>query len=274
MAICLSLRRALSSSRGLLSLYGARHYSGLSSLTRLISNSPADEPSGFSSPRFGTDLTGVVRSGFCFSDRRGFAKGRKQKEQDEGDTVQAVASIGPSVKSAATSQMEAAVVALSRELSKLRTGRASAGMLDHIMVEIEGVKMALNRVAVVSVLDSQTLSVTPYDPDSVKSVEHAIISSPLGINPRVDGQRVIAPIPPLTKENVQALCKLVAKSAEDVKQSIRRARQKALDTIKKSASSMSKDDVKRLEKEVDEITKKFTKSADDMCKAKEKEISS
>ncbi|KAF3337928.1 ribosome-recycling factor [Carex littledalei] len=265
MAIC--LRRALAS-RGLLSLYGARHFSGLSSLTSLISNSFSDETSR-PNPGFNGGL-----GGFNFSDRRGFAKGRKQKEQDEGDTVQAVATIGPAVKSAATSQMEAAVVALARELSKLRTGRAQAGMLDHIIVDSGGVKVALNRVAVVSVIDPQTLSVTPYDPSSIKSVEHAIISSPLGINPRVDGQRVIVPIPRLTKESVQALCKLVAKSAEDMKQSIRRARQKALDTIKKSASSMSKDDVKRLEKEVDEITKKFTKSADDMCKAKEKEISS
>jgi ribosome recycling factor len=169
--------------------------------------------------------------------------------------------------------MEAAVVALSRELSKLRTGRASPGMLDHIMVETTGVKVALNRLAVVSVLDAHTLSVMPYDPSSMKSIEHAIISSPLGINPTPDGNRIIANIPPLTKENIQALCKVVTKSAEDFKQSIRRARQKALDTIKKSASGMPKDDVKRLEKEVEELTKKFIKSADDMCKAKEKEIS-
>jgi len=107
----------------------------------------------------------------------------------------------------------------------------------------------------------------------MKSIEHAIISSPLGINPTPDGNRIIAAIPPLTKENIQALCKVVTKSAEDFKQSIRRARQKALDTIKKSASSMPKDDVKRIEKEVEELTKKFIKSADDMCKAKEKEIS-
>lgn len=71
---------------------------------------------------------------------------------------------------------------------------------------------------------------------------------------------------------MQAICKVVAKSSEDVKQSIRRARQKALDTIKKAGSGMPKDGVKKLEKEIDELTKKFTKTADDMCKAKEKEI--
>lgn len=210
---------------------------------------------------------------FLLETRRGFAKGKKSKGDGRGDTVQDVPDIGPTVKSAATTQMETAVVALSRELSKLRTGRASPGMLDHIMVETADVKVALNRIAVVSVLDAHTLSVMPYDPSSMKSIEHAIISSPLGINPTPDSNRIIAAIPPLTKENIQALCKVVTKSAEDFKQSIRRARQKALDTIKKSASGMPKDDVKRLEKEVEELTKKFIKSADDMCKAKEKEIS-
>lgn len=210
---------------------------------------------------------------FLLETRRGFAKGKKSKDDGRGDTVQDVPDIGPTVKSAATTQMETAVVALSRELSKLRTGRASPGMLDHIMVETADVKVALNRIAVVSVLDAHTLSVMPYDPSSMKSIEHAIISSPLGINPTPDGNRIIAAIPPLTKENIQALCKVVTKSAEDFKQSIRRARQKALDTLKKSASGMPKDDIKRLEKEVEELTKKFIKSADDMCKAKEKEIS-
>nr|KJB16476.1 hypothetical protein B456_002G231700 [Gossypium raimondii] len=180
--------------------------------------------------------------------------------------------IGPSVKASAASQMDAAIVALSRELAKLRTGRASAGMLDHIIVETDGVKMQLNHLAVVSVIDSKTLSVNPYDPNTLKALEGAIISSPLGLNPKVDGQRLIAPIPPLTKEHMQAMCKVVAKSSEDVKQSIRRARQKALDTIKKAGSSFPKDEAKRFEKEIDELTKKFVKSADELCKAKEKEI--
>lgn len=205
--------------------------------------------------------------------RRGFAKGRKSKGvDDDGSSVEAVDRA--SVKASTVSLMEAAVNALSRELSKLRTGRASPGMLDHIIVETGGVKMPLNRLAVVSVIDSKTLSVTPYDPNTLKELESAIVSSPLALNPKPDGNRLIAPIPPLTKEHMQAVCKVVAKSSEDGKQSIRRARQKAMDTIKKAGSSFSKDDVKRFEKEVDEITKKFIKSAEDMCKAKEKEITS
>ncbi|XP_074589245.1 uncharacterized protein LOC141845099 [Curcuma longa] len=221
------------------------------------------------------------RGGLCRADidclmgnRRGFAKGRKSKDETDDEKNQVDHNFGPTLKSTTQSQMEAAIVALSRELSKLRTGRASAGMLDHILVETGGGKIPLNHVSVVSVIDTKTLSVTPYDPDTLKAVESAIISSPLGLNPTPDGQRLLAVIPPLTKENIQALCKVVAKSSEDVKQSVRRARQKAQDSIKKLAAGVPKDDIKRLEKEIDEMTKRFVKTADDMCKAKEKEITS
>ncbi|KAA8548212.1 hypothetical protein F0562_004527 [Nyssa sinensis] len=264
MAITISMRRALFSVRNtsplLRTSFNSRDLSHFASspnlynfaTTHTVTNSPAIN--------------------FLRECRRGFAKGRKSKDSDEGSTVD-VMDIGPGVKATAVSQMEAAIDALSRELSKLRTGRASAGMLDHIIVETGGVKMPLSHLAVVSVIDSKTLSVTPYDPNALKELESAIVSSPLGLNPKADSQRLIAAIPPLTKEIVQALCKVVAKSSEDVKQSIRRARQKALDTVKKAGSSFPKDNAKRLEKEVDELTKKFIKSAEDMCKAKEKEIS-
>ncbi|KMZ68703.1 putative Ribosome recycling factor [Zostera marina] len=210
---------------------------------------------------------------------RGFAKGRKSKaradDSDDGDRDGGGGfdDVGSIVKETAMSQMEAAKEALTRELSKLRTGRASEGMLDHIIVEINGAKMPLNRVSLVSVLDPKTLSVMPYDPNALKSLHTAIVNSPLGLNPTDDGQRLIAVIPPLTKENTQALCKVVSKHSEDVKQSIRRARQKAIDSIKKAGSSIPKDNAKRLEKEVDEITKRFVKSAEEICKAKDKEIS-
>ncbi|XP_058745683.1 uncharacterized protein LOC131618487 [Vicia villosa] len=205
--------------------------------------------------------------------RRSFAKGRKSKDEGGVSTVEVPSNIGPTIKASAASQMESAMAALSVELSKLRTGRASAGMLDHIIVETGGVKMPLNRIALVSVLDQKTLSVNPYDPETLKQLENAIVSSPLGLNPKTDGERLIAVIPPLTKEHVQAMNKLVTKSCEDTRQSIRRARQKAMDAIKKLNSSLPKDDIKRLEKEVDDLTKKSIKTAEDICKAKEKEIS-
>ncbi|KAL2507410.1 Ribosome recycling factor [Forsythia ovata] len=291
--MAIALRRALISSRHIsLALRTAslhsHHY--LSYLISSSSNNTHQSASANSILNF--PATRFV----LFESPRGFAKGRKQQikvqdedededeeelEDDDGDTEED-ANLGASIKAASITQMESAVDALSRELAKLRTGRASVGMLDHIMVEHYGVKTPLNRMAVVSVLDPKTLSVTPYDPNALKELEKAIISSPLGLNPKSDSQRLVVPIPPMTKEHIQAVCKVVAKSSEHVKQSIRRARQKALDAIKKAVpkkkdkdkacSCISEDDAKRLEKEIDEVTKKFIKTAEDMCKAKEKEI--
>ncbi|CAI9780604.1 unnamed protein product [Fraxinus pennsylvanica] len=286
--MAISLRRALLSYRHIsfalrTSSLQSHHY-----LSYLISTSYNTRQSATVS----SFLNATAKNFLLFESRRGFAKGRKQPiqeqyedekelEDDHGDTEKD-ANLGANVKATSISQMELAVDALSRELAKLRTGRASAGMLDHIMVEHFGVKTPLNRMAVVSVLDPKTLSVTPYDPNALKELEKAIISSPLGLNPNSDSQRLVVPIPPMTKEHIQAVCRVVAKSSEDVKQSIRRARQKALDTIKKAApkkkdkdkagSSISADDAKRLEKEIDDLTRKFIKTAEDMCKAKEKEI--
>ncbi|KAK1432695.1 hypothetical protein QVD17_09593 [Tagetes erecta] len=248
-----------------------------------------------------TDLPRSPEFGFLYESRRSFAKARKKWDDgdngelgvanaDAGSRVEFV-NVGPIIKQTAISEMDAAIDAVSHDLSKLRTGRASSGMLDHIIVETGGVKMPLHRMAVVSVLDPKTLSVTPYDPNALKELEKAIVSSPLGLNPKPDGERLITAIPPMTKEHMQAVCKVVAKSAEEVKQRIRRARQKALDTIKKSlpkksegkdkdkgkakpVSGFSADEAKRLEKEIEELTKKYSKSAEDLCKAKEKEITS
>ncbi|KAM3282908.1 ribosome-recycling factor [Capsicum chacoense] len=272
----ISIRRALTSYR---SFYGALRAANFSA-NRLMGSS--------SSPlRCENVPCAPPLANFMVESRRSFAKGRRQREEvdDDYESATAVAvNIGPNIKATAVSLMEAAIDSLSRELAKLRTGRASAGMLDHIIVETGGVKTPLCRMAVISVLDPKTLSVNPYDPDSLKELEKAIIQSPLGLNPQSDNQRLIVPIPPLTKEHVQAVCKVVAKSSEDVKQSIRRARQKALDTMKKhlpkkkdkdkSASAFSEDDAKRLEKEIDDLTKRFIKSAEDMCKSKEREITS
>ncbi|XP_042001566.1 ribosome-recycling factor-like [Salvia splendens] len=298
--MAISIRRALLSSRilsralGIASVRSAQTFSYLNS-SSIVNSHDSVVVDGFSSLQ-ATEL-------YQFTSKRGFAKARKrqikeekddseEEEDDEEEDDDEGVDLGVSVKANALSQMNAAVDALSRELAKLRTGRASAGMLDHIMVEHYGVKTPLNRMAVVSVLDPKTLSVSPFDSTALKEMEKAIMSSPLGLNPNSDSQRLIVPIPPLTKEHMQAVCKVVVKSSEDVKKSIRRARQKALDRIKKAAPkkeskrsdkdkdaskdkagpSISEDDVKRLEKEIDDLTKKFIKSAEDMCKAKEKEI--
>ncbi|XP_075501134.1 uncharacterized protein LOC142539505 isoform X1 [Primulina tabacum] len=292
--MAISLRRALISSRNFVHTLRASSIRFNHQFSRIISSHP-NSSHHFDAHTFSNSPSTNFHQ---FDARRSFAKGRKQQikeeeeseeegeeeeyddEDDEGRSDHG--NVGASAKVAAASQMDAAVDALSRELTKLRTGRASEGMLDHIMVEYYGVKTPINRMAAISVSDPKTLKVTPFDPSTLKELEKAIISSPLGLNPRSDDQQLIIPIPSLTKEHTQAIIKVVAKSSEDVKQSIRRSRQKALDSIKKVApkkkdkdkagSSLSEDEVKRMEKEIDDLTKKYIKKAEDMCKNKEKEI--
>ncbi|KAI5409979.1 hypothetical protein KIW84_055446 [Lathyrus oleraceus] len=138
--------------------------------------------------------------------------GRKSKDEGGVSVVEVPPNVGPTIKASAASQMESAMAALSVELSKLRTGRASAGMIDHIIVETG---------------------------ETLKQLENVTVSFPFGLNPKTDGERLIVVIPPLTKEHVQAMNKLVTKSCEDTRQSIRRARQTAMDAIKKLNSMSS-----------------------------------
>ncbi|KAL6521817.1 hypothetical protein OROGR_018386 [Orobanche gracilis] len=299
--MAVSLRRALVSSKNLHFALRTVYISTDRTTSFFSSDNPQE------SAVFDRFPSSSATSFYQFNTQRGFAKGRKPqiKEEEDGDDEEEVEEeeeeeegedededgkgfdLGSRIKTIAIVQMNSAVDSLSRELAKLRTGRASSGMLDHIMVEHYGVKTPLHRMAVVSVLDPKTLAINPYDPNALKELEKAIISSPLGLNPKPDNQRLIVPIPPLTKEHIQAVCKVVSKSSEDVKQSIRRARQKALESIKKAAPkkkdkdkkekdkagpTISEDDAKRLEKEIDDSTKKFIKTAEDMCRAKEKEI--
>ncbi|KAL9254763.1 Ribosome-recycling factor-like protein [Drosera capensis] len=171
--------------------------------------------------------------------------------------------IGPSVKVSTASLMESAIAALTPELSKIRTGRASARMLDHIIVETGGVRMPLNRLAVVSVIDSKTLSVTPYDPDNLKDLEKAVTSSPLGLNPKTDGQRLIVAVLPPCVKSFQNQVKMSNLASEElVKRRLMRSRKRVLVILS----------AKKLEKEIDELTKKFAKSAENICKTKEKEL--
>ncbi|KAL2649680.1 hypothetical protein R1flu_017808 [Riccia fluitans] len=198
------------------------------------------------------------------------AKAKKTKrfasEESEGveEDVAAVA------KETATKLMDMALDVLSREHSKLRTGRASSGMLDHITVDSHGVRTPLNHIAAVSVTGLQTLSVLPYDPSMVKEVEKSLLVSPLGLNPIVEGSILTVPLPRLTKDVCESMCKLAVKAGETAKMSIRRARKDALDRVK--AAGLSKDETKRVEKDVEELTKKYVKAAEELCKKKEKEI--
>lgn len=172
------------------------------------------------------------------------------------------------------SRMDKAVTALKEEFSGLRTGRASAGLLDPIMVEAYGATTPLNAVAAISVPEPRMISVSVWDKGVVVSVEKAIRSAGLGLNPVVDGTTLRIPIPPLTEERRKDLAKLAGKYAETQRVAVRNVRRDANDDLKKAekAGEISQDELKKMEAEVQKDTDAAIKRIDEALKAKEVEI--
>jgi ribosome recycling factor len=172
------------------------------------------------------------------------------------------------------SRMDKAVTALKEEFSGLRTGRASAGLLDPIMVEAYGATTPLNAVAAISVPEPRMISVSVWDKGVVVSVEKAIRSAGLGLNPVVDGTTLRIPIPPLTEERRKDLAKLAGKYAETQRVAVRNVRRDANDDLKKAekAGEISQDEQKKMEAEVQKDTDAAIKRIDEALKAKEVEI--
>lgn len=171
-------------------------------------------------------------------------------------------------------RMDKAVSALKEEFASLRTGRASANLLDQIMVEAYGATTPLNQVAAITVPEPRSISVNVWDRGVVVSVEKAIRSSGLGLNPVVEGQTLRIPIPPLTEERRRDLAKIAAKYAEQQRVAIRNVRRDANDDLKKAEkdSVISQDEQKRMESEVQKMTDEAVKRVDEALKTKEQEI--
>lgn len=172
------------------------------------------------------------------------------------------------------SRMDKAVAALKEEFSTLRAGRASANLLDQVHVDAYGSSMPLNQCASVSVPDARSLSVSVWDRGLVVSVEKAIRSAGLGLNPVVEGQNLRIPIPPLTEERRKEMAKLAGKYAEQQKIAIRNVRRDGMDDLKKAEkdSVISQDEQKKLETEMQKITDEAVKRVDEALKTKEQEI--
>lgn len=163
---------------------------------------------------------------------------------------------------------------LRKDFAGLRTGRASTGLLDGIMVEAYGATVPLNQVGNVSVPEARMLSVQVWDRGLLKVVEKAIRESGLGLNPMNDGQLIRIPIPPLSEERRIELCKIAGKYTESARVSARNVRREALDAVKKMKqdNAISEDDQKRFETEIQNLTDKTVATLDDMLKNKETEI--
>ena len=164
--------------------------------------------------------------------------------------------------------------ALRKDFAGLRTGRASTGLLDGIMVEAYGATVPLNQVGNASVPEARMLSVQVWDRGLLKAVEKAIRDSGLGLNPMNDGQMIRIPIPPLSEERRIELCKIAGKYTESARVSARNVRREALDAVKKMKqdNTISEDEQKRYETEIQTLTDKTVAVLDEMLKNKEAEI--
>jgi ribosome recycling factor len=171
-------------------------------------------------------------------------------------------------------RMDKAILALREEFASLRTGRASAGLLDQVMVDAYGSTVPINQVGAVSVPEPRMISVSVWDKALVVSVEKAIRSSGLGFNPVVDGQNLRIPIPPLTEERRKDLVKVAGKYSEQQKIAVRNVRRDANDDLKKAEKdgAINQDDQKRMETEVQKFTDEAVKRIDETLKIKEQEI--
>lgn len=167
-----------------------------------------------------------------------------------------------------------AIEALRRELSKVRTGRAHAGMLESVRADYYGVPTPLHQMATVSVPDARLLTVKAWEKGQARAIEKAIREANLGLNPQVDGELVRVPIPALTEERRKEMVKITRKHGEECKVAIRNHRRDAmemLDTLDKDGD-VSADDADRAKKKVEETVADGVKQVDGVIASKEKDI--
>ena len=178
------------------------------------------------------------------------------------------------VKPNAEQKMQKSIEALKNDLSKVRTGRAHVGLLDHVMVEYYGSMVAVNQVANITLGDARTINVQPFEKPMVAKVEKAIRDSDLGLNPATNGDIIRVPMPMLTEERRKDLIKVVRTEGEAAKVAVRNIRRDANDALKKliKDKEISEDDERRAQDEVQKITDKYIAEIDKMLQVKEADL--
>ena len=173
----------------------------------------------------------------------------------------------------ATAGMEKALRSLRAELQRVRTGRASAALLDGIQVNYYGTPTPLNQLANMSIPDPRLIVISPYDKASFQEIEKAILKADLGLSPSNDGKVVRVPVPPLTEERRKELVKHVYRLAEDHKVGVREARRDAIALLKDLvAEGLSEDDKRRAERKIQALTDDFVNQIDQVKASKEEAI--
>jgi ribosome recycling factor len=171
-----------------------------------------------------------------------------------------------------TRRMDGAMSSLRTEFASLRTGRASASMLEPITVEAYGQRTPINQVGTVNVPEPRMVTINVWDKSMVGAVEKAIRESGLGINPQLNGTIIMLPIPELNEERRRELGRVAAQYAESARVAVRNVRRDGMDQVKKAKSSISEDDQKYWESEVQDLTDKYIKSVDAALESKQEEI--
>ncbi|MEL6377351.1 MAG: ribosome recycling factor [Pseudomonadota bacterium] len=172
-----------------------------------------------------------------------------------------------------TRRMDGAMSSLRSEFASLRTGRASASMLEPVMVDAYGQRTPVNQVGTVNVPEPRMVTVNVWDKGLVGAVEKAIRESGLGINPQLNGTIIMLPIPELNEERRKELTRVAAQYAENARVAVRNIRRDGMDQVKKAkGDGLSEDDQKFWETEVQELTDTFIKSVDDALETKQSEI--
>ena len=178
------------------------------------------------------------------------------------------------IKKDAQTRMAKSVDALRHTLVKVRTGRATTALVDHLKVNYYGSDMPLSQVASVAVADARSLTITPWEKQMVGAVEKAILASDLGLTPNTAGTVIRLNLPALTEERRKELSKVVHGEGEDTKVAVRNIRRDAIQQVKEllKEKAISEDDERRTETEVQKITDQAIKDVDDVVKAKEQEL--
>lgn len=178
------------------------------------------------------------------------------------------------VMSEATSAMDKAVKALKKEMTRIRTGRASVSLLDDVRVDYYGVPTPLSQVATLSAPEPRLLTVQPWEKNLISDIERALFKADLGLTPSSDGLLIRLPVPALTEERRREMAKITRRMGEDAKISVRSARKDANDTLKmlEKEKEITEDEHKRTEKDVQQLTDKYVATIDSVVENKEKEL--
>lgn len=172
------------------------------------------------------------------------------------------------------SHMEKTLGVLKNEFQKIRTGRASTGILDSVKVDYYGNLSSISQVATLAVPEPRTITIAPWEAKIIPAIEKAILNANIGLTPSNDGKTIRLNLPPLTEERRKDIVKDLKKKAEEDKVALRNIRRDAIDRLKKleKDKAITEDELKKSEKEVQEITKGFEAKIDEAVTHKEKEV--